>query len=369
MKNVVMVGTGGYGAGYLPVIFEKGNELGWQLVGVVDPYAAQGRFYEEIRARNLPIYDTLEEFFEHHKASVACIATPIMLHASQAIFCMEHGCDVLLEKPVAGSVAEARRIEEAIIRTGKKLVLGFQWSADPAMLAFKKDADAGLFGKLLSQKSLVLWPRDFAYFTRGTGWAGKQYAKDGTPIFDSIASNATAHYLFNEMWLAGDGYTASEVSDLSWHASRANAIETYDTVEIKGKTQDGASLFFAVSHAVAAEDNFEPIFEYRFEKGIATFGHEKQLVVRFHDGTIKSYGKSDNGSMENKIRRAALVFDGKAENVCPIEAAIKHLEVLEALWNHGAPIEVLPEDKIIRKSDRVIGIGIAEKLKKDYEQA
>ncbi len=373
MKKVILVGSGGYGAGYLPVIFEKGQELGWELVGVVDPYAAQGRLYNEILSRSIPIFNTLEEYFTERTADIACIATPIMLHADQAVFCLEHGCDVLLEKPVAGSVAEAKRIAEAAKRTGRSIVLGFQWCADPAMLAFKKDAGDGLFGKLLSQKVLVLWPRDFVYFNRGTKWAGKCFTKDGAPIFDSIASNATAHYLFNEMWLAGSDYTASAVNNLHWEASRANAIETYDTVEITGKTEGGAKLFFAASHAVAPEDQLNPVFEYRFEKGTAYFSRagqeEKRLEVLLNDGSIKDYGISDNGSMAAKILRAAQVFDGKAENVCPIEAAIKHIEVLESLWNSGEKVCTLSEDELIRKEDRVIGIGIAEKLKEDYKNA
>ena len=139
------------------------------------------------------------------------------------------GSDVLLEKPISGSVADAKRIQEARDKSGKKLVIGFQWSANDAMLQFKKDADAGLYGKLLSTKSLVLWPRDFAYYNRGTRWAGKKYAADGSAIFDSIASNATAHYLFNMLWVSGKGYEAAKVGDVSFFAAKANDIETYDT--------------------------------------------------------------------------------------------------------------------------------------------
>lgn len=373
MKKVLLVGSGGYGANYLDILWKKGEKLGWSLEGIVDPFASSGSFYREILAQKVPVYDRLEDFYAEHQADIALIATPIMLHREQSICCMEHGSDVLLEKPAAGSAAEAQRIAETAKKTGRQLVLGFQWCADDSMLAFKKDADDGKFGRLLSMKALVLWPRNFAYFNRGTRWAGKCYAKDGTPVFDSIASNATAHYLFNELWIAGKGFEAADARNPRWYASRANDIETFDNVILTAEMQNGVKLFFAASHAIAPEESLNPIFEYRFEKATVYFGgegrEEKRLEAIFNDGERLDYGLSDNNAVFQKVEKAAAFFNGTGVNVCPIEGAIKHIALLEKLWKEGGSVRVQEENELVRTEEMVWGKDNAALLKACYQKA
>ncbi|MBR6763949.1 MAG: Gfo/Idh/MocA family oxidoreductase [Clostridia bacterium] len=373
MKKVLLVGCGGYGAGYVDMLLEHGDQVDAKLYAIADPYVENSQVKDKIYQAGIPIYQTPEEFYEKDFADIAIISTPIMLHAHQTEVCLMAGSDVLLEKPISGSVADAKRIQEARDKSGRKLVIGFQWSANDAMLQFKKDADAGLYGKLLSTKSLVLWPRDFAYYNRGTRWAGKKYAADGSAIFDSIASNATAHYLFNMLWVAGKGYEAARVGDVSFFAGKANDIETYDTLVLKGKTEDGVELFFGASHAIKREKVQNPIFEYKFEKATAYFGgkgrSEKGLEVIRNDGSIVDYGMSDNGGLAQKVEKAFAYFDGKGENVCPVEAAIKHIELLEGLWEERDAMEPFSAEKVVTLPDMVYVAGLEDTLKECFKEA
>ena len=197
MKKVLLVGCGGYGAGYVEEFLRRGEELGAVLAGIVDPYAEQSRVWSLIRENRIPVFREISEYYRGDRADIAVVSTPIPLHRRQAEEVMRNGSDLLLEKPAAGSAEDAEAILRTRDETGRKLTVGFQWCFNPEMLRLKKDAEEGRFGKLLSMKALVLWPRDFAYFNRGTRWAGTKYAPDGTAVFDSIASNAAAHYLFN----------------------------------------------------------------------------------------------------------------------------------------------------------------------------
>lgn len=371
MKSVLLVGCGGYGAGYVNALLDNGASLGFSLIAIADPFASSSAAWERIRENNILLYDTPEAFYAANKADVAIIATPIMLHARQAIACLRGGSDVLLEKPITGSVKEAEEILRVRDEEGKKLMLGFQWCANDPMLAFKRDADAGKFGKLLSMKALVLWPRDFAYFNRGTRWAGKKYAKDGTPIFDSIASNATAHYLYNMLWLAGEGYAATDVTDFRFAAAKANDIETYDTVILTARTSGGADLFFGASHAISRAENQNPIFAYRFEKATAYFSREeeKRLEVIFDDGERIDYGLSDNNALDQKLPKAAAFFGGTGENYCPAEGAIRHIALLEKMWENTEVMPRFREDAIVHEPDMVWVKGLADVMHKCYEEA
>ena len=373
MKKVLLVGCGGYGAGYVEELLARGESLGLRLSGIADPYAGQSRVKDLILENRIPVFDTPEAYYAGNQAEIAIVSTPIPLHRRQAEEVMRSGSDLLLEKPVAGSVRDAEAILRTRDETGKKLTVGFQWCFNPEMLALKRDVDGGRFGKLLSMKAMVLWPRDIAYFNRGTRWAGKKYAADGTAIFDSIASNATAHYLFNMLWLAGKGYGAADARLLDFRAGRANDVETFDTVILRAETGEGVPLFFAASHAVKAEERQDPVFIYRFEKATVTFGELAErptaLLAHLSGGETVDYGDSDNNGLGQKLLPAARYFAGEGENFCPGEAALKHVALLEEMWRATGEMPFFRKDLVERTPGMVTVRGLAAILRRSYEEA
>ena len=373
MKRVLLVGCGGYGAGYVEELVRREKELGVKLAGIADPYAEASRVWELIREKEIPVCRTPAEFYGKDRAEIAVVATPIQLHRRQAEEVMKNGSDLLLEKPIAGSARDAEAILAVRDETGRKLSIGFQWCFNPEMLRLKSDADAGRFGKLLSMKALVLWPRDFAYFNRGTRWAGTRYAPDGTAVFDSIASNATAHYLFNMLWLSGKGYGASGARLSGFLAGRANPIETFDTAVLEGETEDDVPFFFAASHAVSPEERQDPVFLYRFERATVTFGEDAgrptALLAHFENGETVDYGDSDNNGLGQKLAPVFRYFAGEGENFCPGEAAVKHIRLLEEMWRDRAEMPFFRTESIVNTGEMVYVKGLASLLRRAYEEA
>ena len=372
MKKVLLVGCGGYGAGYVEELLRQGEEIGLTLTGIADPYAQKSRVWDLIREQKIPVYEDIDGYYREKSADVAIVSTPIQFHRRQAEEVMRRGSDLLLEKPIAGSVEDAEAILGTRDGTGRKLTVGFQWCFNPEMLRFKKDADEGRFGKLLSMKALVLWPRDFAYFNRGTRWAGTRYAPDGTAVFDSIASNATAHYLFNMLWVAGKGYEAADAHLRGFFAARANEIGTYDTVTLSAETESGVPLFFAASHAVKNGERQDPVFVYRFERATVTFGElpgrPMALLAHLEGGGTVDYGDSDNNGLAQKLRPVAAYFAGGV-NYCPGEAALKHIRLLEEMWCEKEEMPRFRSSEVERTPEMVSVRGLAGILREAYEKA
>ena len=59
------------------------------------------------------------------KPDLVCVSTYSDSHADYAIAAMEAGAHVFVEKPLATTVAEARRVADCAARTGKKVVVGY----------------------------------------------------------------------------------------------------------------------------------------------------------------------------------------------------------------------------------------------------
>lgn len=367
--RIVLIGAGGYGDTYVRALLDDRKREGYTLAGVVDPYVKNAPGFEKLSAVGVPFYDTPEQFFAADHADLAIIATPITLHEQQALCVFDHGCSLLLEKPIAATPAAGRRIAEAARKNGALLAVGFQWCYDEAMLALKADVDAGLLGRPLDLRALVLWPRDFAYYSRGIGWAGKKLDAHGRPIYDSVASNATAHYLENMLWLCGEGYDGASIAALRGETWRANDIETYDTAVMLGRLDNGAQLTYVVSHALPPEDAQNPMFEYRFENGVARFGAPgdtgSELTVEFANGAVKHYGTSFPGNSE-KIWRVMDALRSGATVPCPASAALRHADAIALLRDIQPEAHVFKN--ISRDSQRVWVSGLKERLFRCYNE-
>ena len=336
--KVVLSGIGGYGMTYVNALLDGGPDKA-ALAGVCDPFPEGCPRLGELKAL-CPVYASLGEFFAAHKseAELAVISAPIQYHAGQILLALENGCDVLCEKPLTGDEKAIESLIAARDRSGRNVSVGYQWSHSAAILELKRDILDGRFGAPRLLKTIVLWPRAQSYYRRGTGWAGRLNAADGTPIRDSVAHNATAHYLHNILYILGGDIALSRMPGcIEYTTAKINNIETFDTAVIGMDFGDCRGLFIA-SHAAARTRN--PEFIYEFGKGKAVFPveHEGKKVIAgyFADGSVKYYG-DPFARTAGKLWHACRVLRGEEKVVCGIEAAAPEVKVIARLSQSGAP--------------------------------
>jgi len=323
-RSVLLVGAGGYGAGYAEQLIR--GIPGVTFAGIVDPYVKQSSAWPLIEEHRIPCCDSIPDFFREHTATTAVIAAPIPFHEEYDVDLLNRGLDVLLEKPVSATMEQAERIKAARDASGKHLALGFQWCYEPAMRAFRADAVVGVYGKPVQLRALVNWPRAHSYYARGTGWAGKAYDAKGRPIFDSIAMNATAHYLMNMLWVADSPAVSCEAE-----TARAYPVDTYDTAVLRYALKNGAVAHFVTSHVT--DGNQDPMFVYEFENATAFYGgkdlKEGHILVRDKAGRIiRDYGFSET-QYPGKLTRFLSCLEAGESPDCTLDDAMMHLSAIE----------------------------------------
>lgn len=367
--SILLVGIGGYGQGYVEEILKYEGEKIFEVVGVVDPFPQNCKYIEKIKELNIPIYSTIEEFYAVSKADLAVISSPIQYHCSQVCTALANGSNVLCEKPISATVQEARAMMDAQKKYGKIVAIGYQWSHSNEILALKHDIQNGLFGKPLRFKTMVLWPRDHKYFSRG--WAAKKMDKDGRWILDSVANNATAHYLHNMFYLLGDKTDSSALPvNVTAELYRANDIENYDTAAVRTMTDKGVELLFLATHAVI--ELKDPIFQFEFENAVVTYdgnqGRFSGIKAVFKDGSVKEYGKPD-GSRKKLWMAIDSVREGKPV-VCGLEAAYSHTLCINGMQDSMPDIQDFPQEYIRYDDVRQITWveGLAEVMKECFKE-
>lgn len=333
--KVILAGIGGYGAGYVMTALNMEDEI--EVVGIVDPYADKSPAFDSVE--DLPVYGTIDEFFEAgNTADAIVISTPIQLHCEHILAALSHNLHVLCEKPLCGSVEDAEKIIEACKSHSElKVLIGFQWSFSPAILEAKKQILAGVWGKPVSMRAIVRWPRAFSYYERNN-WAGKIKDAKGNFIGDSVISNATAHYLHNPLFMLGSSMElAAEPSKIEAECFKAFDIETFDTAFIRLTVQDkqGSDLnvFIAVSHC--SEDTAGPAVEYIFENGRIWSDGDDRLHGELNGEQI-DFGiiGSNLEGYYNKMVSLCECAQNDAQPPCTPETALPELKVVNYILNN-----------------------------------
>jgi len=373
--KVVMVGIGGYGATHVRDMLRNIRKEDAVLAGVVDVKPELSPFYQELKEAGVPMFDSLERFYEQTPggADLAVISTPIQYHAPQTRLALEHGSHVLVEKPISATVQEARAMMEAERQSnGLFVAVGYNWSFTTQIQQLKKDIQAGLFGRPKRFKTLVLWRRPLSYFQ--SGWKGRQKSPDGAWILDSVAHNATSHYLHNMFYLLGKETAASEQPlQVQAELYRANEIENFDTCAVRAQTGDGTELLFIASHAVTGVEG--PLFCLEFERATITFASGQQddeIKAVFQDGSAKIYPKTGAGGARERSKLLTCVEavqNGSSDILCGLDAAYPQLLCMNGMLESSS-IQNLPES-LVRwdEESQVVWVeGLKESLKQCYEQ-
>ena len=126
------------------------------------------------------------------------ISTPHVFHADQAIAVTREGIDLLLEKPMVTSLADAERLIAARQASGTTLVVAFQGALSPLVRDTRARAVAGEFGELVSI-SATIW-EDWAERYAGQ-WKQQPEISGGGFMFDT-----GAHMMNTVCMLAGSEF-------------------------------------------------------------------------------------------------------------------------------------------------------------------
>ncbi len=116
--RVLVAGLGNMGRSHA-LAYHK--DPAFQIVGLVNRSAVD--LPAELRA--YPLSADYAEALARLKPDLVCIATYSDSHADYAVSAMEAGAHVFVEKPLATTVADAKRVAECAARTGRKVVVGY----------------------------------------------------------------------------------------------------------------------------------------------------------------------------------------------------------------------------------------------------
>lgn len=151
----------------------------------------------DLQGKGINLYTDYKEMLDKEKPELVAIATESGKHAAIALDCIAVGCHVIIEKPIALSIADA----DAIIKAGKEkgvlVCANHQNRFNKSIQEIRKAVEKNRFGRLLYGTAHIRWARNREYYDRAA-WRGT-WEQDGGALM-----NQCIHDIDLLRWMMGD---------------------------------------------------------------------------------------------------------------------------------------------------------------------
>ncbi|MGH7563924.1 MAG: Gfo/Idh/MocA family protein [Gemmatimonadota bacterium] len=161
----------------------------WELVAACD-VSAQRREWVRRALPEVRVFDSPTGLLAGHDLDAVLVATPPDLHAEVALQAMESGLNVLVEKPMATRLTDARRMLDAAEAAGTALCVGFNRRFRSS---YRKVRD-----ELAAEPRTI---REIRYsFAADVRWRGE--SRSPVPI-DLLLHDVACHQIDLVAWMTG----------------------------------------------------------------------------------------------------------------------------------------------------------------------
>lgn len=338
------------GAGYIGQAHMNAarNSATVMLSAVVDPSPAAKAHAD---AAGVPLHASLAELFAKDKPDGVVLATPNQLHVAHALECIAAGVPMLLEKPIAPTVAEAEGLVRAVDESGARVLIGHHRAHSPIMAKARQVIASGVLGRLVAVTGTAMFLKPDHYFVDAP-WRRQPGA--GPILLNMI------HEVHNLRILAGD---IVAVQAFTSHATRGFPVE--DTVAICLRFASGVLGSFLLSDTAASAKSWEQTSQEN--KAYPSYDDEDCYTIAGTNGSlsiptmrIKTYPRAQDRSwwkpfevgvvgmvrgdpIQHQMEHFGAVVRGEAAPLVSARDGLANLRVTEAIVaaaHSGTTIEV-----------------------------
>lgn len=143
MIRAAVIGVGAMGRNHARVYAELS---GVELVGVADRNASLAKDVAD-KFRVKP-YANYKDLLKELQPELVTVAVPTAMHETVATHALQAGSHVLIEKPIASTVEEGKRLITMADDLGRKIMIGHIVRFNPAIQALREKLQAGELGRI-----------------------------------------------------------------------------------------------------------------------------------------------------------------------------------------------------------------------------
>ncbi len=318
--NVGVVGLGWISQVIHLPILEKLPDA--TVVAICDTDKARARYVsEKLGIRN--VYTDIDQMLKQDNIHAVNVCTSTDSHAGVAIPCLQAGKDVLVEKPLARTYGEAKRIVDAAQQNDRQLMVGMNNRFRPDAMILRSFIEAGEMGEVFYSKGgwLKRQTNESPWKTRKETAGGGAFLDLGIVILDL------------SLWMMG--YPDVERVSAKTYYHGTESVE--DSAVALLRMKNGATMTIEVSWSMNVDDDFFycNLFGKNGSARLNPLRLSKMLhgnLVNMTPAKVEKPQSLFKRSYENEIRH----FIGAARGVHPVIStgveALQRMTIVEAIY-------------------------------------
>ncbi|MDQ8194804.1 Gfo/Idh/MocA family oxidoreductase [Coraliomargarita sp. SDUM461004] len=363
-----VVGTGGRIPMFIDPIAETYHENA-QIVGFCDPSPTRMKWHLDRLVKaydyaDIPCYgiDDFDKMLVEQQPDVVIVCTPDYLHRDYIVKSMEHGCDVITEKPLTIDAESCAIIMEAVERTGRHLRTAFNYRWQPGASKVRELIGSGTIGKVIHV--------DFEYMLNTIHGADyyRRWHSDKSCSGGLFIHKATHHFDLINWWLDAIPESVYALGELAFYG-KENAIARGQEAWTKYDRYTGVEAAKKDPFALRMDEdetlkqlyyNAEADSGYIRDKNVfrdgITIEDTMSALIKYRTGVVANYSlnsycpregfvvtiNGDGGRIEYEERSASHIITGDKE--IRMEANHKRSLHLKVQKLFGEPYEVPIEE-------------------------
>lgn len=241
--GVALAGLGRYSTGQLGPALRETRHC--RLAGVITGDPAKGALWAKDHGfsdKHVYHYDTMARLADNPEIDIVYVVTPNGLHAEHAIAAARAGKHVIIEKPMANTVAECDAILAACAAAKVRHSIGYRLFWDPYHAELRRLAREEDFGPFLQLKG------DRAFVMNTWRWRADKKLAGGGPLMD------LGVYLIQGACMAKNGLAPVAVTAQELPKTRPEiSKDTEETIRWTMEWADGATGEFTTSYQQNAD--------------------------------------------------------------------------------------------------------------------
>lgn len=264
--NFALIGCGRIATNHITAVIN--NELNLVAVCDVIPGNMENLLGKHALEREPSIkrYADYKTMIAENDLDLISITTESGSHAEIALYCIDQGINLIIEKPMAMSISDADAIIKATDEKGVVVSACHQNRFNMAVQKLKNAIETGRFGKLSHGSIHVRWNRNAGYYTQAP-WRGT-WSQDGGALM-----NQCIHGIDLLRWMMGD-----EIEEV-YGVTRQQFHSFLEAEDL------GMALVKFKNGAIATIEGTTNVFPQNLEETLYVFGE---------NGTVKLGGESTN---------------------------------------------------------------------------
>ena len=180
-----LIGCGRVSPNHITAALQNGLEVVALCDLLPEATAALKQRFPELGA--VRTYTDHRDMLRAEKPELVAIATVSGTHAAIAVDCIRAGCNVIIEKPIALSLADADLVLAEAEKANVKVCANHQNRFNSSVQAIRAALEQGRFGRLYHATAQIRWNRSKAYYDQAP-WRGT-WAQDGGCLMNQCIHN------------------------------------------------------------------------------------------------------------------------------------------------------------------------------------